>query len=478
LKIKLAFHYIILSCFTLLLTHPKVLANNSDSNSEAFCPQQLPETIDQIIQETTAGSRWGMMIQSSLSETILYQRNPDQFFIPASNVKLFITAAALNELTPQFKLITPIFTQGTAPELQTLQIIGKGNPALNSNDLEQLAETLNQKGVRSIATLILETGYFDSPGINPTWEWEDVYAAYGTAVNSLILDENAVTLTLRPQKVGEVVQVDWDNDIAASQWQLNGEAMTAPANTAYRVELQRKFGTSQLNLSGKLPQDIETDVWQLAIPNPDHYFRDVFLTKLGEQGIKVKQVQFSDSDLLPVAGEPMIELASPAVSQLIQAVNRNSNNLYAEALLKVLLAQTQEAVIKEQLTQLGVSPNHYYLADGSGLSRRNLATPRAIAQLLQGMLNSENFEFFQSSLAVAGVNGTLENRFQGSSLQGNLRGKTGTLTGISALSGYLNPAHYQPLVFSILLNHSQHSASEQRAMIDEIIRLLSQLKNC
>ena len=97
MKIKLAFRAIILFCFTLLLTDTKVLANNSNSNSEAFCPQQLPEKIDHIIEETREGSRWGMIIQSSLSETILYQRNPDQFFIPASNVKLLTTAAALNE---------------------------------------------------------------------------------------------------------------------------------------------------------------------------------------------------------------------------------------------------------------------------------------------------------------------------------------------------------------------------------------------
>jgi D-alanyl-D-alanine carboxypeptidase (penicillin-binding protein 4) len=180
--------------------------------------------------------------------------------------------------------------------------------------------------------------------------------------------------------------------------------------------------------------------------------------------------------LVPVAGEPIIELDSPAVSKLIQEVNRNSNNLYAEALLKVLMAETQKEVIKEQLTQLGVSPNSYYLADGSGLSRRNLVTPRAIAQLLQGMLSSKNAASFQSSLAVAGVNGTLENRFQGTPLQGNLKAKTGSLTGISALSGYLNLPNYQPLVLSIFLNHSQRLASEQRATIDQLLLLLTQLK--
>ena len=252
--------------------------------------------------------------------------------------------------------------------------------------------------------------------------------------------------------------------------------ITAPKNTDYAVELNRELGTSQLNLSGTLPQDIQRDVWQLAIPNPDYYFRDVLLTKLREKGIQVNQVQFSASEVS--SGELIMQFVSPPLEELIVEINRNSNNLYAEALLKILIEEVGEDVIQEQLMQLGVLPDGYSLADGSGLSRRNLATPSAIAQLLQGMLNHQNADTFQSSLALAGVNGTLENRFQGTPLQGKIQGKTGTLTGISALSGYVNSPQDQPLIFSILLNHSQRPPSEQRKMIDQIILLLSQLKDC
>ena len=478
MNIKRPCYHLILFCFTFLLANTDVLAKETDSHSDSFCPQRLPEKIDAILEDTADGSRWGMIIQSSTSATPLYERNADQFFIPASNVKLFTTAAAFNTLSPQFQIVTPIFTEGKAPDLQQLKIIGKGDPSLTSHHLEQLGIQLREKGVRTIETLILETGYFNTPAINSTWEWEDVYAAYGTAVNSLILDENAVTLTLRPQRIGKPVKVDWDNPIAASQWILKGEAITAPANTDYQVELSRRFGTSELNLSGTLPQDIETDVWQLAIPNPDYYFRDVLLTKLGENGINVDQVQFSDSDLSLASGEQVAKLVSPFLSELAVAINRNSNNLYAEAVLKILIEQRGENVIERELTTLGISPNHYSLRDGSGLSRRNLATPRAIAQLLKAMETSNYAESFQSSLAVAGVNGTLKNRFQGTELEGNLQGKTGTLTGISALSGYVNLSNYEPLIFSILLNHSQRSASQQRAIIDKMILLLSKLKEC
>ena len=459
-------------------SNPKVATGETHPKSDSFCVQELPQKIDKIITDPESASRWGIMIQPWFSQEVVYQRNADQFFIPASTVKLFTSAIALNQLNPNFQIVTPIYTEGNPPDLEELKIIGRGDPTLTTNDLETLAETLKKQGVRSLKRIVLETGYLPSPAINSTWEWEDVYAAYGTGINDFILDENSVTLTLRPQALGEAVSIAWNNAIAASQWKLNNQATTAPPNTNYQIELQGNLGTSQLSLSGKLPQRIKKDVWNLAIPNPNHYFRDQLLNTLAKQGITVNQVQFLPISPTQMTDTKLMTFASPPLEELVGELNRESNNLYAEALLKILIAETNPEMIEQALIGFGLFPNDYQLADGSGLSRRNLATPSAIAQLLQGMLSSENAEIFQSSLAVAGVSGTLKNRFQGTELQGNLQGKTGTLTGISALSGYLNPPSYQPLVFSILLNHSQLSASEQREKIDRILLLLWQIKQC
>jgi len=459
-------------------SNPKVATAETNPRSDSFCVQELPQKIDEIITDPESASHWGIMIQPWFSQEILYQRNANQFFIPASTVKLFTSAIALNQLNPNFQIVTPIYTEGNPPDLEELKIIGRGDPTLTTNDLETLAETLKKQGVRSIKRIVLETGYLPSPTINSTWEWEDVYAAYGTGINDFILDENSVTLTLRPQAVGEAVSIAWNNALAASQWKLNNQATTTPPNTDYQIELQGNLGTSQLSLSGKLPQRIKADVWNLAIPNPNHYFRDQLLNTLAKQGITVNQVQFLPISPTQMTDEKMMTFASPPLEELIGEVNRESNNLYAEALLKVLIAETNPEMIEEGLIGFGIFPSDYQLTDGSGLSRRNLATPSAIAQLLQGMLSSENAETFQSSLAVAGVSGTLKKRFQGTELQENLQGKTGTLTGISALSGYVNPPSYQPLVFSLLLNHSQLSASQQREKIDRILLLLSQIKQC
>ena len=134
--------------------------------------------------------------------------------------------------------------------------------------------------------------------------------------------------------------------------------------------------------------------------------------------------------------------------------------------------------MKESLTALGVNPEGYDLVDGSGLSRQNLVTPEAIAQTLKLMARTKEAGVYRASLPVAGVSGTLRRRFNNTAAQGNLQAKTGTLTGVSALSGYLDVRGYQPLVFSIIVNQSDQSAETLRQAIDEIILLLTRLRSC
>jgi D-alanyl-D-alanine carboxypeptidase/D-alanyl-D-alanine-endopeptidase (penicillin-binding protein 4) len=134
--------------------------------------------------------------------------------------------------------------------------------------------------------------------------------------------------------------------------------------------------------------------------------------------------------------------------------------------------------MKETLTQLGVEPESYVIVDGSGLSRKNLTTPAALVQLLQGIDKSPQREVFRASLPIAGVKGSLKNRLINTAAVGIVQGKTGSMTGVSALSGYVNSASYEPLVFSIMVNQSEQPSKIVRTAIDEIVVLLSQLKRC
>ncbi|PLZ93031.1 D-alanyl-D-alanine carboxypeptidase/D-alanyl-D-alanine-endopeptidase, partial [Fischerella thermalis CCMEE 5196] len=176
-------------------------------------------------------------------------------------------------------------------------------------------------------------------------------------------------------------------------------------------------------------------------------------------------------------------------SKLLIEINQNSNNLYAEAILRALAikktplpnqatADTALEVLKTTLTQMGVNSTGYALVDGSGLSRKNLISPEALVQTLQAMANSPQASIFRASLPVAGVNGTLKNRFQNTPAAKIVQAKTGTLTGAISLSGYINPPKYGPLVFSIIVNQTDQPASIVRKAIDEIVVSLAQLQRC
>ncbi len=178
---------------------------------------------------------------------------------------------------------------------------------------------------------------------------------------------------------------------------------------------------------------------------------------------------------------------SPPLSQLLVEANLNSNNLYAEALLRTLgskvnasASNSQKGLIavKQTLTILGVDPNSYVVADGSGLSRHNLVSPKAIAQTLTAMASPQYAAIYRASLPVAGVSGTMTNRLKNTPAQGVVSAKTGTMSGAVALSGYINAPNYEPLVFSIIVNQSDQSAATIRQTIDEVVLLLVSLRRC
>jgi D-alanyl-D-alanine carboxypeptidase/D-alanyl-D-alanine-endopeptidase (penicillin-binding protein 4) len=180
---------------------------------------------------------------------------------------------------------------------------------------------------------------------------------------------------------------------------------------------------------------------------------------------------------------------SPTLNELVKEVNRQSNNLYAEVLLRTLgrtnlshatsksdTADLGLEMVSKKLAEIGVSPAYYRQADGSGLSRKNLIAPIGLVQTLIGMSKTPEGQLYRGSLAVAGVNGSLKNRFKDS--KNLIQGKTGSLTGVAALAGYINPPQYPPLAFSIIVNNHDRQNSEIRAAMDEIIGTFTKLRSC
>ncbi|HEY9598701.1 MAG TPA: D-alanyl-D-alanine carboxypeptidase/D-alanyl-D-alanine-endopeptidase, partial [Cyanophyceae cyanobacterium] len=361
-----------------------------------------------------------------------------------------------------------------------------GDPSLTTAQLKDLAQQLKRRGVRQVQQLIVDDSYFPQAEINPTWEWEDIQYDYATSVTSLILNQNTVTLTLSPQQPGQPLQLNWNDTIAAKQWRVENQSVTATTGTENSITLMGVLGQPLLKIKGELAVDTQPDSWDLAILNPAQYFLDSFRQSLLSEGITVTQASIINNFSVM---EPMRELAaieSPPLAELVKETNQQSNNLYAEVLLRTLGNEGDHtansdaglASLKQRLTQLGVNPESYDLIDGSGLSRHNLVSPDAIAQTLQRMAKTPQAAIYRASLPVAGISGTLENRFRNTAAQSHLQAKTGTLTGVAALSGYLDVSGYQPLVLSIMVNQSEQPVVTLRQGIDEIVLLLTRLRSC
>ena len=448
-----------------------------------ICIKDIATTIEKIIDRPQLKrSHWGIEVQTEAGKT-LYRHNGHQFFIPASSAKLLTTAALLSTLKADYRLTTPIFAVGNAPSLTSLRLKGKGDPSISTKSLKRIVHKLQTLGIKRIETLIIDDSYFEPPAINPTWEWLDVHSYFATSVNSTILNQNTATLTLLPQKLGQPIKFYWNDSIASRQWQVINQGTTGEADIPYNIEIDGDLGKPILRISGELAINEPADVWDMAIVDPANYFLESLRLHLTQAGITVNRGIVVNENYKDKLERELLTISSPSIAELIVEINQQSNNLYAEALAKVLAKKLNRdraiEAIELSLNELGINAKDYVLVDASGLSRQNLISPVTIVETLNLMLTSQsNFKIYQQSLALAGVNGTLRHRFNNSSVRGNFWGKTGTLTGVGALSGYLFTHNDLTLVVSLMVNNSNLSNKQIRQEIDKVIAVLNHIRQC
>lgn len=461
----------------------------------AICPADLPQEIDAILQRQPISrrARWGILVSSLDGGEPLYARDAQQFFIPASNVKLLTTAAALTAFGADYQIRTSVYQMPSASGDVVLRVVGRGDPTLTQVSLQGLAQQLYDRGIRRVDRLEIDDAYFRGDPINPNWEWEDLQAGYGAPVSSLMVNGNAIALQLIPQSPGQPLGVAFDNPLDARDWQVVNLTRTLPSDSLEEeyTQIQQDGQRRVLRIEGQLRAGSEVGEEAIATPDPTGRFLRHFQVALRNAGITLERQPRTTSSSLNPLPNSVSELAftlSPPLSSLVTQANAESENLYAEALLLQLgtlrvapqsstLVAGLEAV-EAMLAPLGVDPEGIDQADGSGLARRNLATPEAFVQTLQAMHRSPLAEIFRDSLAMAGVSGTLSNRFRGTPVEGHLWGKSGAISGIAALSGYLEPGQHPPLVFSILVNHFDQPVRTVRPTIDEIVETFAELQPC
>lgn len=455
--------------------------------STSICAAQLPRAIEVIINRPQfSRSHWGVLVQTlSNRPQTLYAHQPNSYFIPASTAKLLTTAAALHQLGPQFRYRTSVYQVGANPRL-VLRIVGRGDPSLSDNQLQGLAQQLSRQGIRQVNQLIADDSHFRGSAIDSSWEWQDIQAGYGAPVNSLILNQNSVELKLFPQILGQPLRVVWTDSTEANRWRVKNSSVTVGPQAPEFVDVGRDFTSPTVYVTGQLRVGAEPEPVSVAIFDPAQYFLRHFRQALNANQIRVAQSAIASSPRIQTERE-VAAIESP-LSKLLLETNQESNNLYAESLLKTLgSTQTKPTgssaeigleVVKTTLTRLGVNPQTYILADGSGLSRHNLISPVALVQTLNTMARTPQAAMYRASLPVAGISGTLQDRFRGTPAQGILHAKTGSMSGVAALSGYLSSPNFSPLVFSILVNQSEQSSTALRQAIDEMVLLLARLRSC
>lgn len=485
----------------------------------------LAARIEKILAEPeTSRGFWGIDIRSASGE-VLYARNADKLFTPASNTKLFTTATAFALIGPDYKFQTTVETAGALDThgrlVGDLVLVGRGDPNLSGRNLpfyvrtqrdapadkvlEELADQVVAKGVKFVdGDLVGDDSFYAFERYGEGWSQEDLATQWGAPVSALTINDNVLTVKVLPgDRPGEKAFVAIDP--FADYYQVDNRIITTPPGTGpRRVDFRREPGSDRLVLWGYIPVDDPGGAEQLAIEDPAQFAAELFRTLLEKRGVVIygktrarhtelaSLSTFSVTTLAPASGgptrapsalNPPLVLASHQSQPLLDdltVTNKVSQNLHAELLLRLLGREkgttgTIEGgleVVKGFLAQAGISSDDYFFADGSGLSRLNLVAPRAIVRLLQYASTQSWGSRFRDTLPVAGEDGTLVNRLKTPPAAGQVDAKSGALGHVSALSGYATTASGQQLIFSILVNNTSQPGSRTEELIDRVVEAM------
>jgi D-alanyl-D-alanine carboxypeptidase/D-alanyl-D-alanine-endopeptidase (penicillin-binding protein 4) len=393
---------------------------------------------------------------------VLYERNPDFSLNPASNMKLVTSAAALARLGPDYRFTTRVLA-ARRPEGGTLRgdliLQGGGDPVLELPDLDRLADALRAAGLRRVrGRLLADDSRYDAERLGAGWsaDYESYY--YAAQISALTLNRNVATVDVFPgETVGDSARVEVRP--VEGYLRVLTRPATGPRGGEARITITRERARNEIRIAGALPLGGEPIRGrEVTMEEPALWAAAVFRKLLEERGIRVE----GDSELRAAPADA-VELAahvSRPLSEIAPLFNKPSDNLIGELLLKELgfrhrgrgTAGAGSEVVEAWLREIGVPVAGVSVRDGSGLSRLDLLTARAVSELLIHADRAPWKEPFLASLPIAGVDGTLRNRFKGTPAEKNLRAKTGSLLHVSALGGYVTAPGGERRVFSILIN--------------------------
>jgi D-alanyl-D-alanine carboxypeptidase/D-alanyl-D-alanine-endopeptidase (penicillin-binding protein 4) len=446
---------------------------------------------------------WGMLITDAATGEVLYARNAGNYFTPASDAKLFTTALALGTLGPEYRVRTTISTTGTLDENGLLHgdlvLTGGGDANLSNRKfpydkkverdglpekaLAALADAVVARGVKEIeGSVIADDSFFPVNRFPDGWTIDDMLWSYGAAVSAIAVNDNTFTLELRPgEREGD--GATFTIEPASDFYTIENTIHTTAHGTEEKLAAAREPGSRTIRVSGTMPAGASPRRLTIAIEEPAEYAAALLARLLAARGIKIDGVaRARHAGDTAVLGEnrpaetALAERISEPLAEEIRHVNKNSLNLHAEFLLLLAAHEKSGATTREEALKYaadyykaaGIADGEVVFSDGSGLSRRDLVTPRAIVQMLNYAATQPWGEVYRTSLPIAGEDGTLSERMKNTAAEGHIFAKTGTVEHVVALSGYATTTRGAHLTFSILGNNNSLHAQTADTVLDAI----------
>ena len=474
---------------------------------------QLRLSLANALGQTAApGAVWGLQVVSLANGVQVFGASTRRLFIPASCTKLFTTALALDRLGADRRIVTPLLATGNVDAAGTLHgdllWSGKGAPDLGErrsgsqeNALLPYVEAVVRAGIRRVTGgVVADESYFRTSRFGPGWNWDDLPEAYGAAISSLSFNDNIARVVVEPGVAGLPAQIRVEPN--ANAFRLVNHTRTGSPDLAQRLRFERLPGTDELFVLGTLPLRGASHTERLAVPDPAWVAAVALRDALQRRGIELaagpRVLRWHD-DLHPVASaQPphwLGAVTSAPMSELVRDCLKPSQNLHAQLLLLQVGAEiearpqagevagettdeTALAGLQRFLKTLGITEAEYSLEEGSGLSRKNLVTPRATVRLLRHLgLHPDPAvrRAWMAALPVAGVDGTLKGRFTREPARGHILAKTGSLRQVQALAGYVDTLGGDRLAFALFLNGyvTPDPKASGRAEMDRVMEIIA-----
>jgi len=449
--------------------------------------QSLADRIDALLQQRQAAHAfWGISVYDLDRDSLLFSRNAGHGFLPASNQKLFTTAAALDLLGSTYRYETTLTFDGTTTDSVMqgdLRLEGAGDPTFGSTALRRTdplrdwAERLAEMGVRRIEGRLIgdddafRDGFYPD-GWNVNYLTREQGEQIGVRAGGLSYRDNSVPVSVRATRPGVAPEVHIRPEGAVT---YENQAVTSERWRGSTLLINRTFSTNKLVLTGSVARSYE-GVRNVPVSDPTAFALQVFRERLQEAGIEtdLELLDVDELDTPPEDGDPLFVKLSPPLSEIVRVINKRSNNFYAEQVFRTYGwgGSTRGGARRTEtfLRRAGIDTRVLTIKDGSGLSRKNLVTPRAVRGLLAHMNDHPERDAFLSSLPRGGeYNTTLSARLARTAVWA----KTGSLSFVRALSGYVERPDGTRVAFVLFANNYTGPSYQITHTMDDIVRVVT-----